>query len=269
MEELGYLLSVLMGVSLGLVGGGGSILTVPILYYFFQQDSLTATTNSLFIVGVTALVGAVINIKNKNIDFKMGFLFAVPSFLGVYLTRKFLLPYLPETLFSVSSFSLTKSLLVMILFSVLMILASRSMIRGAKKNQSVDVKKKQQEVALLSVMGKGLLVGGVTGFVGAGGGFLIIPALVLLLNLPMRKAIGTSLAIIASNSLFGFFISTQNANVVDWSLLIKICVLGILGILVGQYFSQKVDESNLKRGFGYFVLSVGSLILLDQVQKMF
>ncbi len=261
----GYLASIIMGISLGLIGGGGSILTVPILFYLFKQDSVLATTNSLFVVGLTALVGALINVKKGNIDLKTGVLFAIPSFLGVYLTRVFLLPYMPDIIFSAFGLTLTKPLLIMLVFAILMIFASRSMIRAGsiKQIESIDTRN------LFSIGRKGFFVGCTTGFVGAGGGFLIIPALVLLLNLPIRIAIGTSLAIIAANSLFGFFISTIKYTIaIDWNLLLSICGLGILGIVIGNIFSSKVSEKKLKQGFGYFVLIIGSLILIDQTLRM-
>lgn len=266
---LGYWASILMGISLGLIGGGGSILTVPILFYLFQQDSLIATTNSLFIVGITALVGALINAKKKNIDLKTGVLFALPSFVGVYVSRQFLLPFLPETLISAFGLTLTKSLLVMIAFAILMVLASRAMIKSGRIVKPTNPTP-HTPIAhpILSVLSKGFLVGCTTGFVGAGGGFLIIPALVLLLNLPMRLAIGTSLAIIAANSLFGFAISPSYVGPTDWQLLLTISALGILGIFIGQIFSSKIDERHLKRGFGFFVLIIGSVILVDQILRM-
>lgn len=256
-----------MGISLGLIGGGGSILTVPILFYLFHQDPLLATTNSLFVVGITALVGAAINAKNGNVELKTGVLFAVPSFAGVYVARHFLLPSLPDTLISVSGLTLTKPLLIMMFFAVLMVLASRAMIRSGN-NLATDLSEATSLSSPLVTVGlKGFLVGCTTGFVGAGGGFLIIPALVLLLRAPMRLAIGTSLAIIAANSLFGFLISS-NFGATDWKLLLIICGLGVIGIFLGHHFSSKVDERFLKKGFGFFVLAIGSLILIDQISRM-
>lgn len=264
---LGYLASVLMGVSLGLIGGGGSILTVPILLYLFHQDPLLATTNSLFIVGFTALAGAALSAKKGSINLRMGLIFAIPSFAGVYVSRHFILPKLPEVLFSFSRFTLTKPVLVMFAFSALMIMASRSMIRSGRVAASSHAASVLLPPPALSISIKGFFIGCVTGFVGAGGGFLIIPALVLLLNLPMRIAIGTSLAIIAANSLFGFAIS-PSAGATDWTLLVAITILGIIGIFMGQRFSTKVAEADLKKGFGFFVLGIGSLMLIDQVFKM-
>lgn len=261
MVWLGYLASVLMGVSLGLIGGGGSILTVPILYYFFGQDSITATTDSLFVVGSTALLGAVTNARNGNIDYRTGILFALPSFLAVYLVRHFLLPALPDPILSVRGIAVSKGLLIMFAFATVMLLAARAMIRRSPPGVP------SARADWLSVGIKGFLVGATTGFVGAGGGFLIIPALVILLHLPVKPAIGTSLAIIAANSLFGFVVSTRGAPP-DWPLLWTITFLGASGIFIGSRLSRNFSDSSLKRGFGYFVLILGSFMILDQIRLL-
>ncbi len=267
MEFLGYLAAILMGISLGLIGGGGSILTVPILVYLFKQDPLIATTGSLFVVGVTALVGAILNARKKMIDFNTAVLFAIPSFVGVFAARNFILPKIPDQIISLGGFTLTKPLLVMGLFAIIMVLASRAMIRagGSKTPSLADLDCGKS--SLVAIIWQGLLIGVTTGFVGAGGGFLIIPTLVLLLKLPMKMAVGTSLAIIAANSIFGFAISIGN-QYIEWPLLLKIAAIGIFGIAVGQFYSSKVNEKLLKRGFGYFVLFIGSLVLIDQIFKM-
>ncbi|MCB9073173.1 MAG: sulfite exporter TauE/SafE family protein [Bdellovibrionaceae bacterium] len=254
-----------MGLSLGLIGGGGSILTVPILVYFFNLDGISATTDSLFVVGATALFGAALNIKRKLVDFKTGILFAVPSFFGVFVARRFILPFIPDQISLPMDLVVTKSILILASFSILMILAARSMIQSGKyKKQSIVL----GEGYNFNIVIKGFLVGCTTGFVGAGGGFLIIPALVLLLNLSMRVAVGTSLAIIAANSLFGFFISINEDLVVNWQLLITVTLLGFLGLFVGYIFSPYVKEHRLKQGFGFFVLLVGLFILGDQILRL-
>lgn len=264
MELLGYFAAFFMGLSLGLIGGGGSILTVPILVYLFGQDPLLATTGSLLVVGVTAFVGAITNARKKMIDFKTGILFAVPSFAGVFVARHVILPNLPEIIYAQDGVILTKAVLVMGVFALLMVLASRAMIRSGSALAAED----PENSAGLSQIGRnGFLVGITTGFVGAGGGFLIIPALVILLKFPMKMAIGTSLAIISANSLLGFAISA-NSQPLDWKVLMIIAAIGTAGIFVGQAFSASINEKALKKGFGYFVLFVGSLVLLDQVMKL-
>lgn len=262
MEYLGYLAAIFMGLLLGVVGGGGSILTVPILVYFFQQDALTATTGSLFVVGTSSLAGAVMNARRGQVDYRTGIAFALPSFLGVFAARRILLPAIPPS-FPVLGLNLEKGILVLLSFAVLMIFASRAMIRsGNGKAPSRGGKK-----SLINVSLKGLFIGGVTAFVGAGGGFMIVPALVLFLGVPMRTAVGTSMAIITANALFGFAISfTESA--MDWSLLFTVTGLGICGINVGHQVATRLSERSLRMGFGYFALAMGLLMLLDQLRMI-
>ncbi len=266
MEILGYVASIFMGLSLGMIGGGGSILTVPILVYLFQTHPVTATAYSLFIVGSTALVGGLSYLKKGEVDLKTGFIFAVPSFIGVYLTRAFVVPALPDPVFSIDSFVFSKPLLIMLVFAVLMVAASVSMIRtkkaGAKKAELSPTAK----VVFIGL--EGLIVGGVTGFVGAGGGFLIIPALVVLVGMPMKLAVGTSLFIIAAKSLIGFLGDLQHHAQIEWSLLTSITGIAVVGLFLGMYFSKSVSEKGLKKGFGYFVLIMGAFILFDQIKRL-
>jgi uncharacterized membrane protein YfcA len=262
MPVAGYIASFIMGTSLGLIGAGGSILTVPILFYFFGQSSLQATTNSLFIVGVAAFIGAVIQARAGNINFRTSMLFAPPSFAGVYVARQFLLPILPETIFAGFGITVTKSLLVMATFAGLMLVSSWKMIRPEPHRSNLEPS------GTLSVGGKGFLVGVITGFVGAGGGFLIIPALIVLLKFPLNQAVGTSFAIIAANSLFAFAISFPLVRFEDCPLLLTMCILAVAGILFGQLLSLKISAESLKRGFGYFVLIIASVILIDQGMRL-
>lgn len=265
MELIGYFFAILMGLSLGVIGAGGSILTVPILVYFFKQDALIATTESLFVVGTTALVGAAMSAKQGLIDFKTGITFALPSFAGVFVARRLLLPNIPDTFEVAESFVITKSLLVLISFALLMVFASKAMISSGKaKSQSAE---NRVNHGGMSIAIKGFLVGCTTGFVGAGGGFLIIPALVILLHVPIRTAIGTSLAIITANSLFGFAISA-NQQPINWPLLMSITFLGAIGLIAGKRISSPFQERTLKVGFGYFVLIIGFFILFDQTLKI-
>ncbi|TGL36810.1 sulfite exporter TauE/SafE family protein [Leptospira koniambonensis] len=261
---LGYISSFIMGTMLGLIGAGGSILTVPILFYFFGQDAIFATTNSLFVVGIAALVGAIIQAKKGDTNIKVGIYFAVPSFLGIYIARYILLPSIPNILISDFGVTLTKPLLVMIIFSVLMGFSSWAMIHSNSSSSIERTKLSAIPPNIISIGIKGFIIGIITGFVGAGGGFLIIPALVIVLKLPIKKAVGTSLAIIAANSLFGFAISFRTAQTENCPLLLTICALGIAGMFLGQNLSTRMNERNLKIGFGYFTLAIASFILWDQ-----
>lgn len=267
MELFGYFASILMGLSLGMIGGGGSILTVPILVYLFGINPILATAYSLFIVGLTALVGGIGYLKKGEVDLKTGFIFAIPSFVGVYFTRAYIVPSLPDPVFSMGTLVVSKPLLIMMIFALLMLAASVSMIK-TKKTSDVTNKPLSTLNKTLLIATEGLIVGGVTGFVGAGGGFLIIPALVILVGLPMKMAVGTSLFIIAAKSLIGFTGDLQRQTNIDWKLLLIVSAIAIAGLFVGMAVSKKVSEQALKKGFGFFVLIMGTLILIDQVTKL-
>ncbi len=259
MEELalfGFFASLLIGISLGLIGSGGSILTVPILVYLFQIKPELATAYSLAIVGIASLVGSIQNIRNNLVHWKTTIVFAIPAMLGVYLARKFLMPALPDALFNLSTFVVTKNLAIMLLFSVLMISAAISMIRGRKDTEA----KKELTFHYPMIACEGILVGTITGIVGAGGGFLIIPALVILVGLPMKMAVGTSLVIIAVKSLIGFLGDVGNPEI-DYQLLSIISLISIVGIIFGNFLRRYISNEKLKPAFGYFVLLMGVYII--------
>lgn len=260
----GLLASSVIGISLGLIGGGGSILTVPVLVYLFNVDPVLATAYSLFIVGLSSLVGAFPKYKAGMIDLKTALVFGVPSIIAVFLTRKVLVPAIPATLFEVAGISVTKALAMMILFAVLMVAASVSMIRDKKK---VEVDSNEPRVFNYPmILLEGAVVGVLTGLVGAGGGFLIIPALVMLSKLPMKQAVGTSLLIIAAKSLIGFTGDVmENADQMDWTLLSVVTALAIIGIFIGNQLSKKIDGAALKKGFGWFVLVMGIYIIIKEL----
>lgn len=259
MELTGYLASILIGISLGLIGGGGSILTVPVLVYLFAVDTVLATTYSLFIVGSTSLVGSFSYFKKGLINIKTALFFGVPSIIAVFLTRQYILPAIPEHVMNVGSFELSRSILLMVFFAILMVFASYSMI----KRDQVEHSENQQPSNNFWVIVQGLMVGIVTGLIGAGGGFLIIPALVNLLKLPMKTAIGTSLIIIAVNSLMGFSFSLGHYSI-EWKFLLTITLIAIVGIFIGTYLSTKIDGKKLKPAFGWFVLVMGVYILIKE-----
>lgn len=260
-ELLGYFGALLIGVVLGLIGGGGSILTVPILVYLMFINPVTATAYSLFIVGVSALVGAVRNIQKGLVDFKTAIVFAIPAFIAVYTTRKFLVPAIPEELFSVGDFLITKNIAIMLFFAIIMLVASISMIRN-KRSESDEETVVSYNFPLIII--EGFVVGVLTGIVGAGGGFLIIPALVLLAKLPMKKAVATSLLIIAIKSLIGFIGDVENLDI-DWAFLLLFTGISVVGIFLGIYLSKFIDGKSLKKGFGWFVLIMGIYIIFKEL----
>jgi uncharacterized protein len=262
MDIIGYIASIIIGISLGLIGGGGSILTVPVLVYMFNIDSVLATGYSLFIVGITSAVGSLSYFKNGLVNYKTAIVFGIPSIVAVYFTRAFIVPNIPQNVYSFGEFIITKSILMMILFAILMIAASYSMIKKEKtvRNEIEGPQKFNYPLILV----EGLIVGLLTGLVGAGGGFLIIPALVILSKLPMKEAVGTSLVIIAAKSLFGF-IGELNKSVIDWQLILTITAFAIIGIFIGSALSKKVDAAKLKPAFGWFVLIMGIYIIIKEL----
>ncbi|MEH6704452.1 MAG: sulfite exporter TauE/SafE family protein [Galbibacter orientalis] len=262
-EIFGYIGALVIGITLGLIGGGGSILTVPILVYALSFNPVIATAYSLFVVGTTSLVGAVKNMKKGMVDFKTAVIFAIPAFIAVYLTRAFLIPAIPEELFSVGDFMVTKNLAIMLFFAIIMLLASVSMIRNNGKETEED-SKVIYNYPLITI--EGFVVGTITGIVGAGGGFLIIPALVLLAKLPMKKAVATSLLIIAIKSLIGFLGDVQNLDI-DWPFLLIFTGISVVGIFVGIWLNKFIDGKKLKKAFGWFVLLMGIYIIYKEISN--
>ena len=262
-EILGYVGALLIGLVLGLIGGGGSILTVPILVYALTLNPVIATAYSLFVVGTTSLVGAIKNISKGMVDFKTAIIFAIPAFIAVYLTRAFLIPAIPEELFELNGFMVTKNLAIMLFFAIIMLLASVSMIRNKAKESDED---SQIVYNYPLIIIEGLVVGTITGIVGAGGGFLIIPALVLLAKLPMKKAVATSLFIIAIKSLIGFLGDVQNLDI-DWTFLLSFTAISVVGIFIGIWLNKFIDGKKLKKGFGWFVLVMGIYIIYKEIMS--
>lgn len=260
----GYLASALIGISLGLIGGGGSILTVPVLVYLFGVDPVLATAYSLFIVGSTSLVGALPKYREGMVNLKTAVIFGIPSILAVYATRAWIVPMIPNPVFNMGSLVVSKAMLMMGLFAVLMVFASVSMIRDKKNIDASDTSETPQQFNYPMILLEGAVVGVLTGLVGAGGGFLIIPALVLFSKLPMKQAVGTSLLIIAAKSLFGFMGDVFH-TAMDWTLLLSVSALAIAGIFLGNRLSRNIDSNKLKKGFGWFVLVMGIYILIKEL----
>lgn len=261
MEIAGWVMAMVIGVTLGLFGGGGSILTVPVLVYMFGLNPVLSTGYSLFIVGLASLVGAVSYFRKDQVDLKTAAVFGVPSIAAVYLARKVLVPAIPEELFHVGDFMVTKNIAIMVLFAVLMIAASYSMIKPSMVDSRTDGMVRYNYLLILL---EGIIVGTLTGLVGAGGGFLIIPALVIFSGLSMKMAVGTSLLIIAVKSLIGFIGDIQN-HAIDWTFLFAFSGLATVGIFVGSKLSTVIPGQKLKPAFGWFVLVMGVYILAKEL----
>ncbi|QRM90650.1 TSUP family transporter [Lacinutrix sp. WUR7] len=254
-----YIAAFLIGAILGLIGGGGSILTVPLLVYFLAYNPVLATAYSLFVVGSSSLVGVIQKHQKGLVDFKTGLAFSFPSFIAVYVSRRFLVPAIPDTLFTIGEFSLTKGMAIMIFFAIIMLLAAFSMIKSKPQTQENNTSQAYYKTFI-----QGVIIGVITGLIGAGGGFLYVPALVLWAGLDMKKAVGTSLIIIAINSLIGFLGDVQVLDI-DWFFLLSFSFLTIIGILVGGYFSKFISSKKLKKSFGWFVLAMSIYIVLKEL----
>lgn len=257
MEVIGYFLAIFMGFVLGLLGGGGSILSVPIFMYFFNLSALQATTYSLLVVGLTSGIGAITSYRNNLLRIKDGLLFGITSTIFVFLVRRVLLPLIPDELGYIS-----KDQLIIIFFATFLIVSAIKMI--SKKDNSY----KKIGKNIFRIISQGAFIGLVTGFIGAGGGFLIVPALHLLLGFTMKEAIGTSFMIIFINCLVGFFSSFQYVEPVSHQFLFIFFSLGCMGLILGRFMARKISNKNLKIYFGYFVLIMGVIIISKEAYRM-
>ena len=265
LEIAGYASALLIGLALGLSGAGGSILTVPIMVYMLGINPVLSTAYSLFVVGATASVGAIRNIINGFARVKIAVAFGLPSMVSIFITRKFIVPAIPENLISFGDITLTKHIGVLLLFAILMIFSGLRMVKSGQKGRGVILKEGLVNFKVL--IAQGIFVGFLTGLVGAGGGFLIVPALVILAKLPMKNAVGTSLLIIATNSLIGFTGDVLHRTI-DWTFLLIFSSIAIVGIFLGMRWANKVNGAQLKRGFGYFVLIIAAIIIYKELSSL-
>ena len=261
LDIIGYFAAILMGVTLGSIGGGGSILTVPILVYLMGVNPVTATGYSLLLVGSTAAFGAFRYYRMGQVNIKASIIFAIPSIIAVYSTRAFLMPAIPDII-NIKFFSISKDLVIMVLFAILMVLSATMMLRDSKKEKNTKLKKKSYNVGFIIL--EGALVGIVTGILGAGGGFLIIPALVLLVGMPMKEAIGSSLLIISLKSLLGFLGDVQNGIELQFPMLPMFFLATLIGMFLATKLAHKLKGDNLQKIFAYFTLVVATIILFRE-----
>lgn len=258
----GYISALFIGILLGLIGSGGSILAVPVLVYLMKINPVMATTCSLFIVGMTSLTGGINAFIKKQVDFETVTEFGIPSIFSVFITRHYFLPAIPAHLFYIGHLEVTKDNLLMLLFGLLMFIAGFFILNDTNNNEG-NVKEARRD-RVLHLVCAGILTGIVTGLSGAGGGFLIIPILVVFLRLPMKSAVGTSLMIVAINSLFGFLFSLKQFSF-DWQLLGLFTIIAMIGIFIGSRFSDKVPANLLKKIFGVFVLVMATYIIIREI----
>ena len=261
----GFIAFLCIGLILGLIGGGGSILAVPVLVYVMCYSADVATSYSLFIVGITSLIGALSYLRKGEISAEAFAQFALASLISVFCVRRFLMPAIPNS-FQMFGLEVYKQSLIMLVFSILILSSSISMIRKRKPNTINQVKWDEFAKSPLGtpfVILLGIAVGVITGFVGAGGGFIIVPVLIYFLRLKFKKAIGTSLCIIALNSLIGF-LGNVGHQTSDWKFLLLISATCAIGILLGSVLSEKISAQKLKPAFGWFTLLVGVFVFVKE-----
>ncbi len=255
-EIFGYIAAFVMGLTLGSIGGGGSILTVPILVYLLGVPPVTATGYSLLIVGAAAAFGAWRYHKRGMIPLRDALVFALPSIAGVYLSRAFLMPAVPDPVFS----EIGKDFAIMVLFAFLMVVSAVMMLRNSRK--LTPLKDVPHHPVLIVI--EGLVVGIVTGILGAGGGFLIIPALVLLIGMEMKKAVGASLLIIALKSLIGFIGDIQVGIELQMPMLAYVFAATFAGMLLATLVAHKLDGKRLQQIFAVFTLLVAAAVFFKE-----
>lgn len=251
----------LIGISLGTLGSGGSILTVPIMVYLMHLAPVQATGYSLFVVGLTSLIGWAQYLRKGLVHLKTAIIFAAPSLLSVFLTRRYLMPLIPDVIFYTVNFVLHKNLFIMLLFAVLMVIVAYNMIVKNKLSDEENIKAPAHFNYVFII---GFLTGILTGIVGIGGGFLIIPALVLFARIPIKMSVGTSLMVIAANAFVGFAGEVSSGAFIDWLFLFKFSAFSITGIFLGITISSRISSEKLKPAFGWFVLCMGIAILLKE-----
>lgn len=260
-ELITYVASLFVGLSLGLVGAGGSILTVPVFIFVLKMDPQTSSVYSMFIVGISSLAGGIKSIFNKLVDIKTMFVFGVPSVTGVLFARKFIFPAIPDQIFSLGGFVVSKKILFMFCISTLMFMAAVKMLQAASRKTETLPDEKNVKSGFLMILG--FIVGIITGLFGIGGGFLIVPALYFWTRLPMKKAVGTTLLIIAMNSLFSFSTS-YSSTPINWNLLLRFSLGAIIGILIGSRIAEKISGNYLRKIFGWFVMAISFYIVIKQ-----
>ena len=260
-ELITYAASLFVGLSLGMIGAGGSILTVPVFIFILKIDPLTSSIYSMFVVGISSLAGGIKSIFHKLVDIKTMFVFGIPSVTGVLVARNFIFPSIPDQIFSLGGFVVSKKILFMFCISTLMFFAAVKMLQAASSKRETTRDEPHVKPGFLII--QGLIVGIITGLFGIGGGFLIVPALYFWTHLPMKKAVGTTLLIIAMNSLFSFS-TCYAASVINWSLLIRFSLGAIIGIFIGTRIAEKISGDYLKKIFGWFVMAISFYIVIKQ-----
>lgn len=243
---LTLILAIGVGISLGMLGGGGSILTVPLLVYVAGQDPKVAIATSLLVVGVTSAAGALTHARAGRVQWRTGLIFGAAGMVGAYAGGR-LAEYIPGTW-------------LLLAFAAIMAVTAVAMLRGRRE----PAHDPDHQMRVGHIILDGIVVGAVTGLVGAGGGFLVVPALALLGGLPMSIAVGTSLVVIAMKSgagLLGYLASTT----IDWALAGGVTAMAVVGSVIGGRLANRVSEDKLRKGFGWFVAVMAVIMLVQEI----
>jgi len=248
MLVLAVMLALLVGLSLGLLGGGGSILTVPILRYVLGMDAHRAVALSLLVIGTTSLAALLPHARRGRVRWRTALVFGAAGMLGAFLAGR-VAHFIP-------------AVVLLVLFGLMMLVTAVAMLRG----RGGVAPSTPRELPALEVLGEGLVVGAVTGLVGAGGGFLVVPALVLLGGLPIDVAVGTSLVVIAMKSFAGF-VGFVGHTPVDWTLALSISAAAVVGSVAGGALADRISPARLRSGFGWFVVVMALFILGQEVPR--
>jgi len=259
LHVLGYCFAIVIGLTMGIFGGGGTVMTLPVLVYLFQFDAKVSVAYSLFIVGISSMAGSVKSIFKQEAELKAALVFGLPSLFAVIITRLFLVPHLPEILFSSPAFTLRLDAFLLLLFAVLMISVATFMLKSRKHTSTIP-----EQSNYLSILWKALAVGLLSGVLGAGGGFIIVPSLMAFYGMDTRRAVATSLLIISANSFIGFFTHFDAAKT-DWEFLSIFSALAIAGIFAGMWLAIKIPATKLKTAFALFVLGMGIYVIIHEI----
>lgn len=265
MEAIGYIGALLMGILLGLIGGGGSILTVPILIYLFDIEAHNATTYSLVVVGTVSFYGSIKNIINKLADFKTAILFVIPSAIVVFFTKKILVSSLPDPIYSFNNFTISKHNFTLVFFIVIMFTAGYKMLTSNLSTNNEDHNIIKPNIFILNL--SAIVVGLITGIAGVGGSFLILPVLINYLGFSFKRAVATALLIVTINSFIGFMIDIQHHIDFNWNLLFIFTSIAIIGETFGQSLTDKIPTNQVKKIFGIVVINLALAISIFEFLK--
>ncbi len=257
---LGYLGALITGIVLGLLGGGGALLSIPVLVYLFKIEPQLATSYSLLLVGISATSGSYQNIRKKLVDYNAALYYGVPSIIAVYSVRRWVMPNLPKVIFHMGSYPVDKNLFILIILAAVMFVAAYKMITAAPAVENET----EHKIDHIQLAFFAILIGSFLGLVGAGGGFLMVPALMYFANVHTKKAIATSLLLVAVNSFIGFLGDMRSHVQIDWLFFFAFAFFSIAGVFIGHYLATYIHNNKLKKYFGWFILITAIFIVVKE-----